>query len=386
MPTFVDVNPELVRWAVERSGLARDELAPDFNADWETGKKSPTLRQLEAFARRTMTPLGYLFLPKPPEEKLPIPDFRTPGDVPLRRPSPNLIETIQTMQRRQAWMRDYLIEQGNERLPFIGSITRRVEIEKAASRIRSTLLLAEDWHAKCDTWAEALRTLRYAAEDIGVLVAVNSIVGMNTHRPLDSGEFRGFVLPDDYAPLVFLNGADTKSAQMFTLAHELAHLWLGCGGLFNLMHMQPYDDEREKYCNRVAAEFLIPAGILKARWKEAAATENPYKTAATWFKVSPLVAARRALDLKLISQSAFSVFYKRHQEEWDSLKTKTKEQPGGDSYKNYYVRLGRRFSSAVVCAALEGRLSYRDAYQLTGLKGKTFDKFAARVLERSGNG
>ncbi len=143
-----------------------------------------------------------------------------------------------------------------------------------------------------------------AAERIGVLVATGSVVGLNNHRPLDPQEFRGFVLCDTYAPLVFVNGADSKSAQMFTLAHELAHLWLGQDGLFNLIKMMPHADATERFCNQVAAEFFIPGHKLSERWKEASAYGQAIPHDCAWYKVSPLVAARRALDMKLISRGA----------------------------------------------------------------------------------
>jgi len=387
MPTTVAVKPELIRWAIGRSGLTKDDLGKFSFEKWEKGEKQPTLRQLEAFARQTMTPLGYLFLSAPPEETLPIPDFRTMGDAPVRHPSPNLIETVQTMQRRQAWMRDYLIEQGHLGLPFIGSLKQQPwDVETGAERIRETLELTENWASGCSTWEDALLALRKAAEDAGVLVSASGVVGLSNRRKLDPEEFRGFVLCDDYAPLIFVNSADTKSAQMFTMAHELAHLWLGRGGLFNLVRLQPYDDEGEKYCNRVAAEFLIPRKKLAARWPEVRDAENRYQTIARWFKVSPLVAARRVLDLKLITKTAFFLFYNQQQDEWQQQKAQDKKRKGGDFYRTLYVRLGHRFTHAVVCAAREGRLSYREAYQLTGLNGNTFDEYATRVMTRMRNG
>lgn len=291
------------------------------------------------------------------------------------------------MQRRQSWMRDELIEQGQSALSFIGSLTRHVRIESAAGRILKTLKLSEEWASKCPTWEDALVVLRESAEDAGIFVATNSRVGLSNRRTLDPEEFRGFVLCDAYAPLIFVNGADTKSARMFTMAHELAHLWLGYSGLFNLIHMQPNSDAREKYCNRVAAELMVPRKHLITRWEEACDTENPFTAVARWFKVSPLVVARRALDLDLIGKAAFFVFYKQQQEEWQQLKAKEKRKEGGPNfYTVQNARLGRRFAYAVVCAAREGRLPYRDAYQLTGLKGNTFDEYANRLTERMGGG
>ena len=114
----VSVKPELIRWAIERSGLEFRDLVEKFPrlAEWQKGDAQPTFKQLENFAKKTMTPFGYFFLDSPPVEKLPIPDFRTVGDTPIERPSPNLIETIQVMKRRQAWMREYVIEDGQEPL------------------------------------------------------------------------------------------------------------------------------------------------------------------------------------------------------------------------------------------------------------------------------
>jgi Zn-dependent peptidase ImmA (M78 family) len=380
MSNTVTVNPEVIRWAIDRSGLKMEKLEQFPIKEWKSGKKQPTLRQLEAFAKRTMTPLGYLFLSTPPEEKLPIPDFRTMGDTPIGHPSPNLIDTIQTMQRRQAWMRDCLIEQGQEALPFIGSLNPNVKIEIAAEQIRNALGLAEDWASQHSTRGDALHNLCEATEDIGILVAMSSVVGMNNYRHLNPQEFRGFVLCDEYAPFIFVNSADATSAQMFTMAHELVHLWLGYGGLFNLINMQPSNDEKEKYCNLVAAEFLIPGKKLATRWPEVRDTTDPYKTLSLWFKVSPLVVARRALDMNLISKSAFFVFYNKYQEAWKE--SRVEKRSGGNFYNTQNVHLGRRFAYAVVCATKEGRLLYRDAYKLTGMSGDTFDKYAKRLTEK----
>jgi len=384
MPT-VTVKPELIRWAIDRSGLPADDLLEKFPKldEWKTGERQPTFRQLEDFSKMTMTPLGFLFLDEPPEEGLPIPDFRTVGNTPIDRPSPNLIETIHTMQRRQAWMRELMIEEGHAQLEFVGTGKGISNFKSLAQRIRQELDLDADWAEALPTWEDALKTLRNAIERIGILVFSSSVVGLNNHRSLDPEEFRGFVLCDPYAPVVFVNSADSKSAQMFTLAHELAHVALGSDGLFNLVNMMPCDAEPERFCNRVAAEFLIPGYKLTQRWDEAKATSQPFHTIARWFKVSPVVAARRALDLRLITRPEFFQFYERDQEDWRRRKAEQrKKKGGGDFYRTQDVRLGRRFASAVVRAVREGRILYRDAYRLTDLRGETFNRYSAIVLQR----
>ncbi|MBL9207335.1 MAG: ImmA/IrrE family metallo-endopeptidase [Opitutaceae bacterium] len=375
----VAIRPQLLRWARERAGLDATDLTRQFPRfqEWERGEASPTLRQLEALAKKTLTPLGYFFLPEPPEDRLPIPDFRTVGDQPVRRPSPNLLETVQIMQRRQDWMQDYVAELGQPPLDFIGSATLTDSPADVARSIRATLGVTDGWARREATWTDALRSLRGMIEEVGIVVVVNGVVGNNNFRKLDPNEFRGFVLSDRFAPLIFVNGADAKSAQMFTFAHELAHLWLGRDGVFNLPDLQPANDAVELFCNKVAAEFLVPEEEFLRAWPQAAQTAEPFQSLAGRFKVSPLVAARRALDLQVINRAEFFSFFEAYQA--DERRRAQARAGGGDFYATQEVRIGRRFGAAVVRAAREGRLLFKDAYQLTGLYGQTFDRFAEGI-------
>ena len=376
----VSVNERVLQWALERSGKpfrALEEKFPRLK-EWLAGERQPTLRQLEELARTTLTPLGLLLLPEPPEERLPIPHFRTLGGEVPSRPSPELLETVFTMQRRQAWMREFLIEEGAEPVPFVGSAQDEDPVVETASRMRRALGLHERWATQYPTWTEALEALRRAMEDAGIVVVVNSVVGNNTHRSLDPKEFRGFVLVDDYAPLVFVNGADGKAAQMFTLAHELAHVFLGSSAAFDLRELQPADDPTERLCNQVAAEFLVPESELRQVWRLVKGDPQPFQRIAREFKVSEVVGARRALDLGLINRDAFIAFYETYQQK--ERHAAKREREGGDFYLVQDMRLGRRFASLVVQAVREGRLLYSEAYDLTQLYGKTFEAYAQRVL------
>lgn len=372
----LNINHELIRWALERSGRSVDGLARQFPklTLWESGEAQPTIKQLEAFAKKTWTPLGYFFLPEPPQEKLPIPDFRTVSDRPVGSASPNLIDTLHTMQRRQSWMRDYLADSGISSLPFIGSATLREAPETVAQKIRRVIGTGDGWASHHGTWSDALRHLRDAIEEAGILVAINGVVGNDTHRKLDVDEFRGFVLIDGHAPLIFVNGADYKSAQMFTLAHELAHLWVGESALFNMPDLMPSEFAVEQFCNKVAAEFLVPAREFEGFWPRATQDAEPFQAIARHFKVGPIVAARRAQDLGLIQQNEFLTFYRAYQE--DERRKSARAAGGGNFYQTQNVRLGKRFVRTVALAAKEGRLLYRDAYRLTDLHGTTFDKYA----------
>lgn len=374
----VAVSKSVLRWAVERSGKAYaiQEKFPKLD-EWERGESQPTLRQIEKFAKETLTPFGYFFLPEPPEEKLPIPNFRTLGDQDRKRPSPDLLETIHTMERRQSWMREHLIKHKEQQLPFVRSVRIEDDPQQVAQKIKDTLELTESWAAEQRSWTDALAALRLKMEDAGIIVAVSGIVGNNTHRKLDPSEFRGFVLVDEYSPLVFVNGVDGKAAQMFTLAHELAHVWFGSSAAFDLRDMQPAADATEQASNRVAAEFLVPEKGLRHVWPSAKEDEEPFQVLARHFKVSALVAARRALDLGLINRTHFLKFYRDYQQ--DERRRGEKQEEGGNFYATQNLRIGRFFAETVVSAAREGTLLYREAYQLTGLYGKTFSEFMKRL-------
>lgn len=375
----VAVNEPVLRWVLERSGQTLSTLERKFPKirQWRRGESQPTLRQLEALAKATLTPLGFFFLPAPPVERLPIPHFRThDGGVP-RRPSPDLLHIVQTMQRRQAWMREFLTEQGQDRLPFVASARHDEPPRTVADRIRHVLHFDEGWAAQQATWTAALRVLRDAMEAVNILIVVNGIVDNNTHRKLDPNEFRGFVLVDEYAPLVFVNGVDGKAAQMFTLAHELAHVFFGSSAAFDLRDMQPANDPTEQACNRVAAEFLVPERELRRIWPSAQDDPEPFQALARQFKVSALVAARRALDLQLIRKTEFLAFYRAYLE--DERRVSAEQPEGGNFYATQNARVGRRFAYAVARAVKEGQLLYSEAYRLTGLYGKAFHRYVGSL-------
>ena len=375
----VAVKKEVLRWAVQRSGHELDELEQKFPRirHWASGESQPTLRQLESLARATFTPLGFFFLAEPPEERLPIPHFRTLHDETPAKQNPDLLETIQIMQRRQAWMREFLIEQGQRELPFVSSARREEQPRSVVQSMLDTLGLDEGWAAAERTWTEALHIMRQAIEDAGILVVVNGIIGNNTHRKLDPNEFRGFVLVDSYAPLVFVNGADGKAAQMFTLTHELAHVFFGSSAAFDLREMQPADDPMEQACNQVAAEFLVPQRELSQIWPSVREDLEPFQKIARRFKVSAIVAARRALDTNLINRETFLNFYRAYQS--DERRKADRRSEGGDFYANQNLRVGQRFASTVIRAVKEGKLLYSEAYRLTGLYGRTFEHYAASL-------
>ncbi len=358
----------MLRWARERAGLGVEDLTARFPklALWESGELSPTMKQLEAFAHATYTSFGLLLLPEPPQEPLPIPDFRTIAGRTIRRPSPNLLDTIYICQDRQDWYLEFAHEEGRTRLPFVGSLTLQTPIPEAAARMRQALQFDLDDRRDCPTWTEALRRFVALVDKSGVLVMSNSVVQNNNHRKLNVEEFRGFALSDQVAPLIFINGADSKSAQMFTLAHELAHIWLGESALSNASPTSSDGNSVETWCNAVAAEFLMPLELVCAEVNLDAPIATEVPRLAKRFKVSTLVVLRRLHDAGRLTRAQFFAAY---EEEVDHLAEilgrRRKGKP--DFYLTTAARVSRRFASALVESTLEGRTLYRDAFRMLGI-------------------
>ena len=377
----ITLQPDVLRWARERAKLQPEELANKMGVkrhervlEWECDGKI-SVAQVDKLAKCTYTPLGFLYSKEPPDERLPIADFRSREGTPP--PSPDLLDTVYLMQRRQGWMRDELIKDGVEPLDFVGAYGLDSQPRHVASAMREALQLPNGWAQAEGTKSDALRRLRSRFDAAGVLVCFNGVVGNNTHRKLNRNEFQGFALADEYAPLVFVNNADFKAAQIFTLAHELAHLFIAKSGVSTFQELQPDSNDTEQFCDRVAAEFLVPEDELRAFWPHTERTNDRYQAIASRFKVSAVVAARRALDLKLINTDTFFNFYKENADEWDG--NQPREDGGGNFWNTQKWRIGPRFASAIVRAVKEERMLYREAYNLTGLKGETFENMPEKL-------
>lgn len=373
--TQVDVRPELIRWARERSGISEQDLAEKFAKYplWEQGRAMPTFRQLEALAQKTHTPLGYFFLDNPPEESLPIQDFRTLDGNP--RPSVDLLETIYQCQDRQDWYHDWLVQESEEPVRFVGSANLSYSPEKVAGEIRERIDLQPNDLAQASSSDDALALVAGKLEGAGILVMRNGIVGNDTHRRLRVDEFRGFALSDEYAPLVFVNAADSKSAQLFTLIHETAHIWLGESAVSDTNPGSRIAGER--FCNAVAAETLVPIAIVRGRWDRTKEPLDAARSLSRRFKVSLQVILIRALDAKVLDRSTFDELYALTRDRHVAPKT---ESSGGDFYRTQSVRLGKRFTDALIASTLEGRTTYTAAMNLLGIKKlTTFDEMARRA-------
>lgn len=380
----VAISPDMLVWARERAHLALGDLLPRFSKldEWESGETQPTLKQLERFARAVHVPLGYLFLPEPPEEQMPIPDFRTLDSRELRRPSPNLLDMLYNCQERQSWYRENARINQEQARPFVGSASLQMEPCTAADSIRNTLGFGLNERRACRTWEEALRLFIQTADQAGILVMVSGVVLSNNKRKLDLKEFRGFALSDPLAPLVFINGSDTKSGQMFTLAHELAHIWLNTSAVSNASAAPLHGFRREEvWCNAVAAELLVPLLELRPILLENEPLDQAMARLSRFFKVSTLVILRRLLDTNWLSQEEFDFAWTQERARLIALtEGGGGGGGGGDFYRTTVSRVSRRFTQALVVSTLEGQTLYRDAFRMLGVKKtETFNNLGREV-------
>lgn len=381
MKTQIEINNDILIWAVERAGKDLGEFSEKFPqlSAWLTGKKKPTLKQLKTFSQKVHLPFGYLFLPTPMEEQIPIPFFRTLNNG-GKKLSLNVYDTILKLQQRQEWISGYLQESNYEQLDFVGKFSQSYNIQEIVNHIRKTLKLEDNWASKLSNWTIAKDVLTEKIEDIGIFPVFNSVVGNNTHRPIRVEECRGFVLVDKYAPFIFINSADSIAAQIFTLAHELAHIWLGKSAGFDFRQLLPANDPVEIFCDKIAAEFLVPQVLLSEALQKTSAGSfgDDIEELARIFKVSQIVIARRLLDLKKFSRDNFIKFYEKYKQ--IESKKKESKSSGGDFYNSERKRLGIRYANFIYQAVQENKLLVRDAYRLTDLSGNTFYKFMKEHL------
>jgi len=382
MTVRVDVAPDLLHWAVERAGWDEDTVerrAPRLD-EWAAGTHRPTLKQLEKFASDTHTPFGLLFLPEPPVETVPIPDMRTMRNAASLRPSADLLDTIYLCQTRQDWYRTYAQENGVVEPDFVGSATADAPPALIADRMRDLLGFDLTERGMFSSWEDALRRLIDRIENIGVLVMVNGIVGANTHRKLNPEEFRGFALSDPLVPVIFVNGADTKAAQIFTMIHELAHIWLGGSALSDATMTAEGGVTEELWCNHVAAEVLVPLATIRSDYRGESSTEELERLARK-YRVSTLVVLKRIFDAGFLTWDDYRERYEDERERVIGILAARRGEDGGGNY--YYtqpIRLSRQFAQAVIASALEGSTTYRDAYRLLGTKKhSTFENLAAEL-------
>ncbi len=382
------VTPSLIRWARERTHTSRDKLAKKLNTkvdaieSWEKGQSSPTMRQATRMAKVLYVPFGYLFLQSPPRQDVPLPDFRThPSQGEPSMASAEFTDLLNDVLAKHTWYREFLQQEGSSLLPFVGSFRSSSDFEEVARSIAATLQIDASFRDGCSNWEDFLRAAIGKAEAAGILVMRSSVVAANPHRKISTKEFRGFAISDPVAPLIFINASDFKAAQIFTLAHELAHIWMGQSGVSNEdLAIREQPNRVEQFCNEVAAELLVPRREFIDRWVRADGIDRNIKRLVSHYRVSSLVVLRRAFDLGILDWSAYNSCYKRERDQF--RERARKKTSGGDYYANLAARNSPTFTSTVVSAVREGRALYREAADLLNVKVSTIPKIAEHLSAR----
>jgi len=385
------ITPDVLKWARKRAQYTPDvaarkaQVRQDRLLEWEDGETHPTFRQAKILAKAFRVPFGYLFLPKPPATKLDIPDLRTVGGEMSSEFSLDFLDLYHDILRKQEWFYEYQTQEGVKPHSFIGKFSRTDNYKNVADDIRQVLAIDEKLRSSARNWEQFIAKLIEQAEKKGILVMRNSIVGNNTHRHLSVDEFRGFAISDPVAPLIFINSSDARSAQIFTLAHELAHLWIGESGVSNLTLDKKkngnQNQKTEAFCNKVAAELLVPEKQFLADWDNDLSAQENLAQLSRKYRVSQLVIARRGYDLDCLTYDQFKAFYLAALK-WDRTKKDKLSASDGSPPPSMMqkFRNGRLFSQAVLSTAFAGRLPLRDAGSYLGIKPAKLKKYADSLI------
>jgi Zn-dependent peptidase ImmA (M78 family) len=362
------IKPNILTWAVERAGKNVTEYAEKNSKfhEWLNGKSDPTFSMAENFARKFYIPFGYLFLQEPPKEQMPIPFFRRQS---IGSQNINISDTVNSLIDRQDWLSTYLKKNDFEKIDFVGLFNITNDVNVIAKKIYEILNIPINWAFEYKTVGDAINHLIQKMEDRGIITSLNSMVGNNSNRPIFVNECRGFCLVDDYAPFIFINSKDAKSAQVFTLMHEFAHILLGySSGIGDYDENINSASEIERFCDKIATITLVPDDLFAEEW-----TKTPYRydILSKKFKVSRFVLARRAEEKGYISKERLFQLLNKWEDE-PLLEKKSKIQV---DFNVLAVRRSSRTFLVHVCNALNNnQLLYTDAYRILGLKGDTFDK------------
>lgn len=378
------VTREMISWAIKRSRETPDSVAHKLNVKtekliaWERGDTRPSFRQAQVLAKKLRIPFGYLYLSTPPAENLPLPDLRTVAGATPHKPSPDFLDILYDVFRKQEWYRKYLEEENALPVPFVGKFNLDDDPNAIAANIRDTLGIDDKLRQECHSWEEFLKEFVYRAEKARVLVLRSGIVGSNTHRKLDVEEFRGFAISDNLAPLIFINENDFKAAQIFTLAHELVHLWIGMSGVSNPNYMLRSKQQQhiiDQRCDGIAAEILIPGDDFLIRWSDFDGLDDNLNRLSRHYRVSAFVVLRRAHEFDKIPDDTFQTKYQEL-----LARSKKKGGGGGDYYSLVLSRNSAVLTNSLILAASEGRLLPTEAARLLNIKVAKLNAIESYVL------
>jgi Zn-dependent peptidase ImmA (M78 family)/transcriptional regulator with XRE-family HTH domain len=382
------ITPSVLKWSrvtahmTPETAAGKVSVTADKIAEWESGKSQPTIRQAEILARTYHRPLALLFLPEPPMDFQPLQDFRRKTAGPLSTAS---IFIIREIRQKQAWTREFYEESGEKELPFVGRFSLRDGPGEIAGDILKELAINPGSYRTENPMREWIEK----AEAKGIFISRTSYI--HSRLKLDSEEMQGFVITDRLAPFVFINSEDWDAPQLFTLVHELAHIWIDQSGISNeILPDNPHRDQLdpiELFCNRVAAEALMPKDQMEKLDNEIFDSADKVYKAAKQYGVSAFALLFRAFDLNRIpllryrklkgdTDKAFRDFVVKEEEK----ALAKKQKPGGpDHYLIQANRNGHLFTKFIMDAFRGGFIQPTEASSLLNTPVNKFPKLEAFV-------
>lgn len=383
------ITPKVFKWARESAKMPIEVAAKKVNvpvermSEWEEGEGYPTIRQAQNLAKAYKRPFALLFLPEVPNDFQPLQDFRKQGSKEF---STGSVFIVREVQQKQAWISELYQEDGEEKLPFIGRFSlKNNPIEVAEDILRTLGINPMQYHHSNPIleWIDR-------AESKGIFISRTSFIHSRLKIALD--EIQGFAIAEAFAPFVFINSEDWNAPQLFTLVHELAHLWIAETGISNdvepSLNNKSKNNPIELFCNEVAANALMPLELMEKLDRNVFANSMMMFRQAKAIGISSFALLVRALNLKLITIAKykelkvqadieFRAFLKR--EETKKALQKKKENSGPSYYLLQLNRNSRLFTQRVLDAFHGGVIAPTIASNLLNVQVNKFPKLEAQM-------
>lgn len=375
----IKVNKEIYRWAIKESRKSFEEIEDRFEniGAWMSQDILPTFRQVEELANFLKVPLGYMFLDNPPKTDIIESEFRTVGNK-IPEISKELKDTLYNVGRKRDWLSDYRREKGWERLiPEDLLDLEEKDIYSICIIAKEHLDIDEFWYKEYSDTRVAFNYLREKLETSGITVMQSGVVGSNNNRKLNIDEFRGFLLYDDIAPIIFINSNDSMNGKIFTLIHEYIHFLLQKDDIF-IEEDIVSENKNEQFINRITAEFLIPKDHIEELWDYNVDINKQIQDLSKRFHVSIVALAIKLKDMNKINQETVNETKKYTEAMWENNNKRT--GGGGDYYNTTRSRLGNSFLSTVIQSSESGDISYTDAFKLLDNSAKAYDYFKEEFM------
>lgn len=382
------ITPQVLKWARTTARMTLEEAASKVSVSverieqWEKGDSYPTIRQAQKLAKSYQRPFAVFFLPDIPSDFQPLTDFRKSGSIPL---STSSIFIIREIQKKQAWISEQNKEDGFGSKDFVGKFSQKTNTQTVANDILRVLEIDPlNYNTE-----NPIREWIDKAESNGIFVSRTSFI--HSRLKLDKNQIQGFAIADPYAPFIFINSDDWNAPQLFTLVHELAHIWIASSGISNAI--EPELGERTKYkpvelfCNEVAAKALLPEAFLRSLSRTDYGESKQIFKLAKRIGVSSFALLVRLRKLNLLTQEEYSKLKKQSDIDFEEYLKREEEEKKLQKQKNggpnYYLlqlnRNSRLFTQIVLDSFKGGRIEPNFASNLLNVKANKFNKLEERL-------